>query len=114
MSLQSDRKGVEINDLISVIEDDSCFIHSLDILQFLKCVLRMLCACVILSPLSLYDGVKLLETLAERIHLTTSSFINIRYNENECNQECVCVCVFECEHMRHKRRTLRMTREDKV
>ncbi|KAI4873063.1 hypothetical protein NFI96_025489 [Prochilodus magdalenae] len=29
------------------------------------------------SPLSLYDGVKLLETLAERIHLTTSSFINI-------------------------------------
>ncbi|KAL7865486.1 hypothetical protein SRHO_G00107330 [Serrasalmus rhombeus] len=29
------------------------------------------------SPLSLYDGVKLLETLAERVHLTTSSFINI-------------------------------------
>lgn len=29
------------------------------------------------SPLSLYDGVKLLEMLAERIHLTTSSFINI-------------------------------------
>ncbi|XP_042162792.1 receptor-type tyrosine-protein phosphatase-like N isoform X1 [Oncorhynchus tshawytscha] len=29
------------------------------------------------SPLSLYDGVKLLELLAERIHLTTSSFINI-------------------------------------
>uniref|UniRef100_A0A8C2IBK4 Protein tyrosine phosphatase receptor type Na n=1 Tax=Cyprinus carpio TaxID=7962 RepID=A0A8C2IBK4_CYPCA len=29
------------------------------------------------SPLSLYDGVKLLETLAERIHLSTSSFINI-------------------------------------
>ncbi|KAK3568997.1 hypothetical protein QTP86_021601 [Hemibagrus guttatus] len=29
------------------------------------------------SPLSLYDGVKLLETLAERIRLTTSSFINI-------------------------------------
>ncbi|XP_062861430.1 protein tyrosine phosphatase receptor type Na isoform X2 [Trichomycterus rosablanca] len=29
------------------------------------------------SPLSLYDGVKLLETLAKRIHLTTSSFINI-------------------------------------
>ncbi|CDQ99270.1 unnamed protein product, partial [Oncorhynchus mykiss] len=28
-------------------------------------------------PLSLYDGVKLLELLAERIHLTTSSFINI-------------------------------------
>lgn len=31
------------------------------------------------SPLSLYDGVKLLGLLAERIHLTTSSFINIRY-----------------------------------
>jgi len=30
------------------------------------------------SHLSLYDGVKLLETLAERIHLSTSSFINIR------------------------------------
>uniref|UniRef100_A0A3Q2QE70 Protein tyrosine phosphatase receptor type Na n=1 Tax=Fundulus heteroclitus TaxID=8078 RepID=A0A3Q2QE70_FUNHE len=29
------------------------------------------------SPLSLYDGVKLLQLLAERIHLTTSSFINI-------------------------------------
>uniref|UniRef100_A0A674A7V1 Protein tyrosine phosphatase receptor type Na n=1 Tax=Salmo trutta TaxID=8032 RepID=A0A674A7V1_SALTR len=29
------------------------------------------------DPLSLYDGVKLLELLAERIHLTTSSFINI-------------------------------------
>ncbi|TRY94842.1 hypothetical protein DNTS_025182 [Danionella cerebrum] len=28
-------------------------------------------------PLSLYDGVKLLETLAEKIHLSTSSFINI-------------------------------------
>uniref|UniRef100_A0A672KEU0 Receptor-type tyrosine-protein phosphatase-like N n=1 Tax=Sinocyclocheilus grahami TaxID=75366 RepID=A0A672KEU0_SINGR len=28
-------------------------------------------------PLGLYDGVKLLETLAERIHLSTSSFINI-------------------------------------
>ncbi|XP_047227416.1 protein tyrosine phosphatase receptor type Na isoform X2 [Girardinichthys multiradiatus] len=29
------------------------------------------------SPLSLYDGVKLLQLLAEKIHLTTSSFINI-------------------------------------
>ncbi|XP_026150512.1 protein tyrosine phosphatase receptor type Na isoform X2 [Mastacembelus armatus] len=29
------------------------------------------------SPLSLYDGVKLLEILADKIHLTTSSFINI-------------------------------------
>uniref|UniRef100_A0A8C7CDN7 Protein tyrosine phosphatase receptor type Na n=1 Tax=Oncorhynchus kisutch TaxID=8019 RepID=A0A8C7CDN7_ONCKI len=29
------------------------------------------------SPLSLYNGVKLLGVLAERIHLTTSSFINI-------------------------------------
>nr|XP_015214967.1 PREDICTED: receptor-type tyrosine-protein phosphatase-like N isoform X1 [Lepisosteus oculatus] len=29
------------------------------------------------KPLSLFDGVRLLETLAERIHLTTSSFINI-------------------------------------
>ncbi|XP_031437779.1 protein tyrosine phosphatase receptor type Na [Clupea harengus] len=29
------------------------------------------------SPLSLYDGVRLLETLARRIHLSTSSFINI-------------------------------------
>ncbi|KAG7463992.1 hypothetical protein MATL_G00182530 [Megalops atlanticus] len=29
------------------------------------------------SPLSLFDGVRLLETLAERIHLTTSTFINI-------------------------------------
>ncbi|KAG7227453.1 hypothetical protein INR49_005267 [Caranx melampygus] len=29
-------------------------------------------------PLSLYDGVKLLELLADKIHLTTSSFINIR------------------------------------
>lgn len=28
-------------------------------------------------PLSLYDGVKLLELLADKIHLTTSSFINI-------------------------------------
>lgn len=31
------------------------------------------------SPLSLYNGVKLLELLADKIHLTTSSFINIRY-----------------------------------
>lgn len=30
------------------------------------------------SPLSLYEGVKLLELLADKIHLTTSSFINIR------------------------------------
>lgn len=30
------------------------------------------------SPLTLYDGVKLLELLADKIHLTTSSFINIR------------------------------------
>lgn len=30
------------------------------------------------SHLSLYDGVKLLELLADKIHLTTSSFINIR------------------------------------
>ncbi|XP_015259190.1 PREDICTED: receptor-type tyrosine-protein phosphatase-like N [Cyprinodon variegatus] len=29
------------------------------------------------SPLNLYDGVKLLQLLAEKIHLTTSSFINI-------------------------------------
>ncbi|CAG5865488.1 unnamed protein product [Menidia menidia] len=29
------------------------------------------------SPLSLYDGAKLLELLADKIHLTTSSFINI-------------------------------------
>ncbi|XP_070693630.1 protein tyrosine phosphatase receptor type Na [Pempheris klunzingeri] len=29
------------------------------------------------SPLSLYDGVKLLELLADKIHLTISSFINI-------------------------------------
>ncbi|XP_078117806.1 protein tyrosine phosphatase receptor type Na isoform X1 [Sander vitreus] len=29
------------------------------------------------SPLSLYDGVKLLELLADKIHLTTSSFIKI-------------------------------------
>ncbi|XP_067116289.1 receptor-type tyrosine-protein phosphatase-like N isoform X1 [Osmerus mordax] len=29
------------------------------------------------SPLSLYDGVRLLELLAERIHLSTGSFINI-------------------------------------
>ncbi|XP_041931423.1 protein tyrosine phosphatase receptor type Na isoform X2 [Alosa sapidissima] len=29
------------------------------------------------SPLSLYDGFRLLETLARRIHLSTSSFINI-------------------------------------
>ncbi|XP_066543989.1 receptor-type tyrosine-protein phosphatase-like N isoform X2 [Amia ocellicauda] len=29
------------------------------------------------KPLSLFDGVRLLETLAEKIHLTTSSFINI-------------------------------------
>ncbi|KAM8856879.1 protein tyrosine phosphatase receptor type Na isoform 1-T1 [Synchiropus picturatus] len=29
------------------------------------------------SPLSLYDGVKLLELLADKIHLKTSSFINI-------------------------------------
>lgn len=29
------------------------------------------------SPLSLYDGVKLLELLANKIHLTTSSFINL-------------------------------------
>uniref|UniRef100_A0A4W6F0L4 Protein tyrosine phosphatase receptor type Na n=1 Tax=Lates calcarifer TaxID=8187 RepID=A0A4W6F0L4_LATCA len=29
------------------------------------------------SPLSLYDGVKLLDLLADKIHLTTSSFINI-------------------------------------
>ncbi|XP_068602342.1 protein tyrosine phosphatase receptor type Na [Brachionichthys hirsutus] len=29
------------------------------------------------SPLSLYDGVKLLELLADKIHLTTSSFINV-------------------------------------
>lgn len=31
------------------------------------------------SPLSLYDAVKLLGLLADKIHLTTSSFINIRY-----------------------------------
>lgn len=31
------------------------------------------------SLLSLYDGVKLLGLLADRIHLSTSSFINIRY-----------------------------------
>uniref|UniRef100_A0A8C2KP00 Protein tyrosine phosphatase receptor type Na n=1 Tax=Cyprinus carpio TaxID=7962 RepID=A0A8C2KP00_CYPCA len=30
-----------------------------------------------IDPLGLYDGVKLLESLAERIHLSTSSFINI-------------------------------------
>ncbi|KAM7380662.1 hypothetical protein PAMP_003940 [Pampus punctatissimus] len=30
------------------------------------------------SSLSLYDGVKLLELLADKIHLTTSSFINLR------------------------------------
>jgi len=30
------------------------------------------------SHLSLSDGVRLLKTLAERIHLTTGSFINIR------------------------------------
>uniref|UniRef100_A0A671KDP0 Receptor-type tyrosine-protein phosphatase-like N n=1 Tax=Sinocyclocheilus anshuiensis TaxID=1608454 RepID=A0A671KDP0_9TELE len=30
-----------------------------------------------IDPLGLYDGVKLLEMLAERIHLSTSSFINI-------------------------------------
>ncbi|CAL8265885.1 unnamed protein product [Lota lota] len=29
------------------------------------------------SPLSLYDGIKLLEVLADKIHLATSSFINI-------------------------------------
>ncbi|KAL7826150.1 hypothetical protein SRHO_G00338880 [Serrasalmus rhombeus] len=29
------------------------------------------------SPLSLFDGVRLLETLAERIHLTTGTFVNI-------------------------------------
>ncbi|XP_049584046.1 protein tyrosine phosphatase receptor type Na isoform X2 [Syngnathus scovelli] len=29
------------------------------------------------SPLSLYDGVKLVELLAEKMHLTTTSFINI-------------------------------------
>lgn len=34
--------------------------------------------CFICSPLSLYDGVKMLELLADKIHLTTSSFINIR------------------------------------
>uniref|UniRef100_A0AAX7UEJ1 Protein tyrosine phosphatase receptor type Na n=1 Tax=Astatotilapia calliptera TaxID=8154 RepID=A0AAX7UEJ1_ASTCA len=33
--------------------------------------------CFIRSPLSLYDGVKMLELLADKIHLTTSSFINI-------------------------------------
>jgi len=33
---------------------------------------------VLFSPLSLYDGVKLLELLADKIHLTTSSFVNIR------------------------------------
>uniref|UniRef100_A0A671Z4S0 Protein tyrosine phosphatase receptor type Na n=1 Tax=Sparus aurata TaxID=8175 RepID=A0A671Z4S0_SPAAU len=46
------------------------------------------------SPLSLYDGVKLLELLADKIHLTTSSFINIsvvgpaltfRIHQNEHN-----------------------------
>uniref|UniRef100_A0A4W4GM90 Protein tyrosine phosphatase receptor type Na n=1 Tax=Electrophorus electricus TaxID=8005 RepID=A0A4W4GM90_ELEEL len=44
--------------------------------RFLACVMRMLYVCVIPSSLSLYDGVKLLETLADRIRLTTSSFIN--------------------------------------
>lgn len=34
--------------------------------------------CFIRSPLSLYDGVKMLDLLADKIHLTTSSFINIR------------------------------------
>ncbi|XP_057708831.1 receptor-type tyrosine-protein phosphatase-like N isoform X2 [Corythoichthys intestinalis] len=46
------------------------------------------------SSLSLYDGVKLLELLAEKIHLTTSSFINLsvvgpaltfRIRQNELN-----------------------------
>ncbi len=45
--------------------------------------------CFPCSPLSLYDGVKLLETLAERIHLSTSSFIT---HKVKC--VCVCVCVF--------------------
>ena len=44
------------------------------------------------SLLSLYDGVKLLELLADKIHLTTSSFINIRYT----TAPRVCQC-FETE-----------------
>lgn len=39
-----------------------------------SCILEL----IFCSPLSLYDGVKLLELLADKIHLTTSSFINIR------------------------------------
>ena len=39
---------------------------------------RMMMFSFLPSPLSLYDGVKLLELVADKIHLTTSSFINIR------------------------------------
>ena len=47
------------------------------------------------SPLSLYDGIKLLELLADKIHLATSSFINIRYL-HECEFVCECVRVSVC------------------
>ncbi|TKS67333.1 Receptor-type tyrosine-protein phosphatase-like N [Collichthys lucidus] len=39
------------------------------------------------SHLSLYEGVKLLELLADKIHLTTSSFINIRFREKDLSSK---------------------------
>lgn len=51
------------------------FIQLFDFLTAIKGVMESF-SC---SPLSLYDGVKLLGLLADRIHLSTSSFINIRY-----------------------------------
>lgn len=51
------------------------FIQLFDLLAAIKGVMESF-SC---SPLSLYDGVKLLGLLADRIHLSTSTFINIRY-----------------------------------
>uniref|UniRef100_A0AAQ4QGF3 Protein tyrosine phosphatase receptor type Na n=1 Tax=Gasterosteus aculeatus aculeatus TaxID=481459 RepID=A0AAQ4QGF3_GASAC len=63
------------------------------------------------SPLSLYDGVKLLELLADKIHLTTSSFINIsvvgpaltfRIRQNDHNMTAAEVAAKACEAQTHK------------
>uniref|UniRef100_A0A7N8WLG4 Protein tyrosine phosphatase receptor type Na n=1 Tax=Mastacembelus armatus TaxID=205130 RepID=A0A7N8WLG4_9TELE len=66
------------------------------------------------SPLSLYDGVKLLEILADKIHLTTSSFINIsvvgpaltfRIRQNEHNMTAAQVAAKAGEVQKSKHQT---------
>uniref|UniRef100_A0AAY5KUJ7 Protein tyrosine phosphatase receptor type Na n=1 Tax=Esox lucius TaxID=8010 RepID=A0AAY5KUJ7_ESOLU len=56
------------------------------------------------SPLSLNDGVKLLELLAKRIHLTTISFINIRYYTTLSACTLLCVCRSDAHGLPHATR----------